>query len=79
MLKMRDDPQAKQAALAAGALGCSISGSGPTAFAFAEDDHQAELIGAAMAAAYREAGLESKTRVARVSAEGARVITGGAA
>jgi homoserine kinase len=71
--------QAKRAALAAGALGCSISGSGPTAFAFAESDHQAELIGAAMEAAYREAGFESQTRVERVSTEGARVTSEGVA
>lgn len=54
---------AKRAAALAGALGCSISGSGPTAFAFARDRATADRIAAAMHTAYRDAGLESDTRV----------------
>ena len=47
---------AKAAALEAGALGCSISGSGPTAFAFAADDRIGAVIAAAMKAAYAVGG-----------------------
>lgn len=64
---------AKAAALAAGALGCSISGSGPTAFALADDDAHAAAIGAAMQTAYASAGVEAITRCERVSVQGARV------
>lgn len=62
---------AKQAALEAGALGCSISGSGPTAFAFAESDAAGKRIGEAMQAAYTNAGVACTARVTRVSLTGA--------
>ncbi len=64
---------AKHAALEAGALGCSISGSGPTAFAFAPDDAAGRRIAGAMQAAYGAAGVGCTTRVTAVSAEGARL------
>jgi homoserine kinase len=66
--------EAKQAALAAGALGCSISGSGPTAFAFAADQADALEIAAAMGAAYEAGGIGCTTRICEVSAGGARVV-----
>lgn len=65
--------EAKRAALAAGALGCSISGAGPTSFAFASSDADAERIALAMQDAYAERGVGSTTRVARVSATGVHV------
>jgi len=64
---------AKAAALEAGALGCSISGSGPTAFAFAADESAGARIGAAMQAAYQAAGVASSIRVSAVSPRGAQV------
>ncbi len=66
---------AKRAALDAGAFGCSISGSGPTAFAFAGDDAGGRRIAAAMAAAYEAEGVRCSVRVTEVSAVGARVET----
>lgn len=65
---------AKRAAMDAGALGCSISGSGPTAFAFASDQADALEIAAAMKAAYESEGIGCATRVSEVSPEGARVV-----
>jgi homoserine kinase len=62
---------AKEAALAAGAVGCSISGAGPTAFALA-DDEDAARIADAMVAAYRTAGLEATSRITTADREGAR-------
>ena len=44
--------EAKAAALAAGALGSSISGSGPTTFALARGERDGERVAAAMVAAY---------------------------
>jgi homoserine kinase len=64
---------AKRAALAAGALGCSISGSGPTAFAFAADQAGAERVASAMGAAYDAEGVRSTVRITEVSATGARL------
>ena len=65
---------AKRAALDAGALGCSISGSGPTAFAFAADQADALEVAAAMHAAYEAEGIGCTTRISEVSATGARVV-----
>jgi homoserine kinase len=64
--------EAKAAALAAGALGGSISGSGPTSFALAAGDEAAGRVAAAMERAYREAGVACRARVARVDRLGAR-------
>ena len=66
--------EAKQAAMAAGALGSSISGSGPTAFALVRGQEAGERVAAAMAAAYLGCGQRSEVRVARIDREGARLI-----
>lgn len=66
---------AKAAALAAGALGASISGSGPTAFALARTPDDGARIAAAMRAAYERHGLESAARVAPVDTRGARIVS----
>lgn len=66
----------KAAALEAGALGCSLSGSGPSTFALASTLAQARAIGAAMAAAYAAAtALEADLWVSPVGTRGARVVT----
>jgi homoserine kinase len=65
----------KRAALEAGGLGCSIAGSGPSVFAFADSVTSADRIGAAMQAAFKSAaGLDSDLFAGKVSGEGARVI-----
>ena len=65
----------KEAALHAGALGCSIAGSGPSVFAFASDEASARAMGARMQAAFRNAaGLASDLYAGKVSGEGARVL-----
>jgi homoserine kinase len=66
--------EAKAAALEAGALGCSISGAGPTSFAFSSDDVAAEQIGVAMVAAYLSRGVAARSRVARIDERGARLV-----
>jgi homoserine kinase len=67
-------PEAKAAALAAGAAGSSISGSGPTAFAFARGRESGDRIGAAMAAAYAGRGMACDVRVAPVDRTGAQIL-----
>ena len=67
--------EVKQTALAAGAFGCSLSGSGPSVFAFASSDDQAAHLAARMAARFREvAGLDSDTYVGKVNTRGARRV-----
>ncbi len=63
---------AKAAARGAGALGCSISGAGPTAFALVASRATGEAVVAAMVAAYATAGLTATGRVASIDREGAR-------
>ena len=63
---------AKAAALSAGALGCSISGSGPTAFALVPDEAAGSQVAAAMAQAYRSCGIGCTTRLVRPDLIGAR-------
>ncbi len=63
----------KKAALDHGALGGSISGAGPTVFAWAEQK-DAEQVRAAMVAAFQAHGLESDSWVSTIDREGARVV-----
>lgn len=70
--------EAKQAALAAGALGCSISGSGPSAFALVRGRAVGLQVGEAMAAAYAACGYQTDVRVAGIDRVGARLLRDGA-
>ena len=63
----------KQAAMANGALGCSISGAGPTIFAWCED-HYAEGIRTTMVEAFAEHDLASDHWISAIDTEGARVL-----
>ena len=65
----------KRAAVEAGALGCSLSGSGPSIFGLCRDRAAADRVAAAMTAAVRaEIGGESQTYVSPISTRGARVV-----
>ncbi len=68
---------AQSAALALGALGCSLSGSGPSVFAVAEEEGQAGAILEAIREAFRTADLESQGWICALDPEGARVTTPG--
>ncbi|MBI1754328.1 MAG: homoserine kinase [Acidobacteria bacterium] len=67
----------KAAALDQGALGCSLSGSGPSVFAVADGEARAEAVCGAMRAAFAQAGLGSQGWVCALDPEGARVLTPG--
>ncbi len=64
----------KQAAMDSGALGSSISGSGPSIFALSDDPLTAGEIGRAMQRAARDADLDSTVYVSKVNEDGPRVI-----
>ncbi len=66
---------AKQAALDAGALGSSISGSGPSAFALVRGRAAGERVAAAMSAAYAASGQRSEVKVCGIDRAGARVLS----
>jgi homoserine kinase len=65
--------EAKAAALAAGAIGASISGAGPTMFAACDSDVGAQRVSHAIRAAYEALGSSVQVRVARIDLHGARV------
>jgi len=64
---------AKDAALDAGAFGCSISGAGPSIFAIARGDAHAHDVAEAMRRAYAAVALPCTTRVAAIDDRGAHV------
>jgi homoserine kinase len=66
----------KQAAIAAGALGASLSGSGPSIFALCPSMERASQIGAAMRSAFAAASaVEADVWSSPVGRQGARVVT----
>jgi homoserine kinase len=67
----------KNAAISAGALGCSLSGAGPSIFALCRTLESAKTAGEAMRAAYRDTTRnEADLWVSPVGARGARIVAG---
>ena len=64
----------KAAALEQGALGCGISGSGPSMFALCPDADIAHRAGHAMEQVFLEEGLESDLFISAISQQGARIL-----
>ena len=64
----------KKATLAAGALGCSISGSGPSIFGLSRGKETALKVKKAMAEVYEQYGVDFEIHVSQVNSEGARII-----
>lgn len=65
---------AKSAALAAGALGCSISGSGPSLFALCRSDSEAAAIAEALRSEYEKIGISCTTGCSAINTKGAEVM-----
>jgi homoserine kinase len=69
--------QVKDAALKSGALGCSLSGSGPSIFALCSSLDRAELTGEAMRRSFTAvSGIGADLWVSRVGTRGARIVAG---
>lgn len=64
----------KTASMDAGALGCSISGSGPSIFALSKGKEIALKVKAAMGEIYKEYGVAFEIHVSQVNSEGAKII-----
>jgi homoserine kinase len=68
----------RQAGLETGALGISLSGSGPSMFALCRGDKIAAEVGAAMVAAFKDdGGMESDLTISPVASRGARLVEQG--
>ena len=63
----------KQSAIAAGALGAGISGSGPSIFALSKNLETAQKVEAAMDAVYKNSGIDYSTYVSHISKTGTRI------
>ncbi|MBX2965526.1 MAG: homoserine kinase [Cyclobacteriaceae bacterium] len=66
--------QVKQAALQAGALGCSISGSGPSLFALCKNQEVAKHTAHSMTEAFNRIGLTSDQFISTINHEGAKIL-----
>jgi len=64
----------KTASMEAGALGCSISGSGPSIFALSKGKEQALKVKEAMGEIYKEYGVDYEIHVSKINSDGARII-----
>lgn len=66
--------EAKAEAMSAGALGCSLSGSGPTIFALCDGESSARRVGEAMARAVEGRGVGTDLWVSKVGTQGVRIV-----
>lgn len=64
----------KKAALQSGALGCSISGAGPSIFALCRGLDTAHRVGAGMQAAFNAVDIENQLYLSKINQEGAVVL-----
>jgi homoserine kinase len=64
----------KIATLDAGALGCSISGSGPSIFGLSKGEEVANRVKDVMAQVYTQYGVDFEIHVSQVNSEGAKII-----
>ncbi|GAB5472071.1 MAG: homoserine kinase [Maribacter sp.] len=66
--------EVKSEALLAGALGCGISGSGPSIFSFSKGKQTAEQVGQAMENVYRNIGVDYEIHVSQVNSKGIKIV-----
>lgn len=64
----------KSEALKAGALGCGISGSGPSIFALSKGKENAQKVGDAMEEVYQNIGIDYDVHVSKINSEGIKII-----
>ena len=69
--------EARKQALAAGAIGGGISGSGPSIFMLNKTEETAQAVGAALGSVFTELEIEFNVYVGPVGTEGARVVAEG--
>lgn len=64
----------QRAALEAGALGCSLSGAGPTLFAWCDGSPSAEAVRKAMREAFSKHDVATESWISTIPTDGARVV-----
>lgn len=66
--------EVQSAALEAGALGCSLSGAGPSVFAWCADEATASAVRTAMCAGFERTGIQTTAWISPVNAPSARLV-----
>ena len=64
----------KSSAIEAGALGCAISGSGPSIFALSKGESVAKIVEQAMINIYSKTEIQFKTYVSKINTEGIKIL-----
>jgi homoserine kinase len=64
----------KIAAIKAGALGCGISGSGPSIFSFSKGEETAQHVGEAMTSIYQNIGIDYDVHVSKINSDGIKIL-----
>ncbi|MHA2062105.1 MAG: homoserine kinase, partial [Candidatus Sifarchaeia archaeon] len=64
----------KEASIKAGALGCSISGSGPSIFAFSTSRKIAQNVGIAMQKNFESLKIDSRIFISKINQNGPKII-----
>lgn len=64
----------KKTAIQAGALGCGISGSGPSIFAFSKGEATAQKVAAAMKEVYKNIGIDYEIHVSKINSSGIKIL-----
>ncbi|MGI9551262.1 MAG: homoserine kinase [Aurantibacter sp.] len=66
--------EVKSTSLKAGALGCGISGSGPSIFTFSKGETTAKKVAESMKSVYDNIGIDFEVHVSKINVEGVREI-----
>ncbi|MFD2588662.1 homoserine kinase [Croceitalea marina] len=66
--------QVKSAAIENGALGCGISGSGPSIFALSKGEENAQRVALNIAKVYDEIGVDYEVHISKISASGVKQL-----
>lgn len=64
----------KSEAIKAGALGCGISGSGPSIFAFSKGEEMAKKVAESMKDVYQNIGIDFDLHVSKINVEGIKIL-----
>ncbi len=64
----------KSEAMSAGALGCGISGSGPSIFAFSKGEDIANEVGQSMKEVYKDIGIDYDVHVSNINRKGIKIL-----
>ena len=64
----------KEETIKAGALGCGISGSGPSIFTFSKGEETAQKVAEAMKRVYKNIGIDFDIHVSKINTQGIKII-----